>query len=233
MRVAVCDDDEKFLEEFKAVFEEKMNSLEVETEFTVYNDGKKLVEVCEQQKMDVLFLDIDMPNIDGFEIAELIREKDPHCMIVFCSNHSDLVFESFKYEPFAFLCKLNYQEKLLEVLKRIYDKWNSRKKEFTCQIKGECLRLKQSDIMYIDTTNHKVFIHTIDKIHEFREKLSSMEEKLDLREFVKINSGCIVNLGHIYKIHENLITLKNEEILTISRSNKKKVKDKFFDFLEE
>ena len=78
--------------------------------------------------------------------------------------------------------------------------------------------------MYIDTSNHKIFIHTIDEVYEFREKLSFVEEELDAQKFVKINSGCIVNLAHIYKIHENLITLKNKQILTISRSSKKKGK---------
>lgn len=142
------------------------------------------------------------------------------------------MFKSFRYEPFSFLCKENYQEQLSDVMKRIYEKWNSRKKEFTYQIKGGGVRIKQRDILYIDTSNHKIFIHTIDEVYEFREKLSFVEEELDAQKFVKINSGCIVNLAHIYKIHENLITLKNKQILTISRSNKKKVKDKFFDFLE-
>lgn len=232
MKIVVCDDDEKFLKEFKTVLQERLTSLEIEAELTMYSTGKKLVEVCEQEEIDVLFLDIDMPEVDGFKIAESVRKKELNCLIVFCSNYSDFVFKSFRYEPFSFLCKENYQEQLSDVMKRIYEKWSSRKKEFTYQIKGGGVRIKQRDILYIDTSNHKIFIHTIDEVYEFREKLSFVEEELDAQKFVKINSGCIVNLAHIYKIHENLITLKNKQILTISRSNKKKVKDKFFDFLE-
>ena len=81
----------------------------------MYSTGKKLVEVCEQEEIDVLFLDIDMPEVDGFKIAESVRKKELNCLIVFCSNYSDFVFKSFRYEPFSFLCKENYQEQLSDV----------------------------------------------------------------------------------------------------------------------
>ena len=134
MKIVVCDDDEKFLKEFKTVLQERLTSLEIEAELTMYSTGKKLVEVCEQEEIDVLFLDIDMPEVDGFKIAESVRKKERNCLIVFCSNYSDFVFKSFRYEPFSFLCKENYQEQLSDVMKRIYEKWNSREKEFTYQI---------------------------------------------------------------------------------------------------
>ena len=60
--------------------------------------------------------------MNGFQIAKNVRKLYPDCMIIFCSSHNELVYESFEYEPFWFLCKSDYERKLDSVLEKVLKK---------------------------------------------------------------------------------------------------------------
>ena len=80
------------------------------------------MNICKTLSVDAIFLDIDIPEMNGFQIAKNVRKLYPDCMIIFCSSHNELVYESFEYEPFWFLCKSDYERKLDSVLEKSFKK---------------------------------------------------------------------------------------------------------------
>lgn len=232
MKILICDDEKIFLDEFaseiSSYFEVKGESITVKA----CNTGSEALNECFKENIDAVFLDIDMPETNGFQVAKTLRSIYPKCIIIFCSSHNELVYDSFEYEPFWFLCKSNYRSKLEVVLDKVFEKIKRVNKEFIVKARGKLIRIKYQEVLYVMVEKHKIQIHTEEKVLEYRGNLSDIEESLLKMDFVKINSGCIVNLEWIFKIQDNELILKNDELLVISRSNKKNVKDAFFRYLE-
>ena len=228
IKIAVCDDDKIFAEELKLLLTQSEENIEG----SIFNNGKDFIEQFKINHFDAIFLDIDMPEIDGFQIAKTLKSIDTNCVIVFCSNHNELVFDSFEYEPFWFLCKENFESKLEGILEKLISKINSQNEEFVIKKKDNIFRVKYNDVVYITIFHHNIQIHKKEKTIEFRGNLSDLEEQFFKKNFIKVNSGCLVNLDEIYRIQDNQIILNNREIITISRSRKKEVKESFFSYLE-
>lgn len=229
---AICDDDELFISEFRKSLSEYEKMIDLPLEVQFCNSGTELMELFQVNDIDTVFLDIDMPDMDGFQIAKQIKTTHPECIIVFCSNHNELVYDSFEYEPFWFLCKDNYESKLYLIFKKLISKIQMNKEEFIVKIKEELLRLKYNEILYVTVCKHNIQLHQKNNLLEYRGNLSSIEHQFLQRNFIKINSGCLVNLDAIYRITDNELILNNEEVLIVSRSRKKDVKEMFFTYLE-
>lgn len=89
MKIVVCDDDEKFLKEFKTVLQERLTSLKIEAELTMYSTGKKLVEVCEQEEIDAFvcryafYQPVDTILADSYEKKCMAGRADYLCGIYY------------------------------------------------------------------------------------------------------------------------------------------------------
>lgn len=232
MKILICDDEMIFLNEIQKKVKDYFEKRKIDVLLKIYNNGEDLLKLCKNEVVDVILLDIDMPRIDGFQVAKNVRELYPKCIIVFCSSHNELVYDSFEYEPFWFLCKNNYEGKLEIVLGKIIERIQQYNKEFVVKIKGQLIRIKYQNILYVEVNKHKIKIHLKEEILEYRGNLSDVEKQFLENNFIKINSGCLANFEWIFKIQNNELQLKNGELLVISRSNKKNVKNMFFNYLE-
>ena len=232
MKFVICDDEVLFLSDFSDKFLKYMQKNNYNANLRTCNTGEELLDLCKKEKVDVIFLDIDMPSMNGFQVAKNIRIMYSNCIIVFCSSHNELVYDSFEYEPFWFLCKANYGNKLDVVLEKVIEKIQCYNKEFVIKIKDKLIKIMYQEILYFVVVKHKIHIHKEKEILEYRCNLVDVEKQVCNAGFIKVNSGCIVNLDWIYKIQGNELILKNKELLVISRSNKKSVRDTFFSYLE-
>ena len=231
MNFIICDDEKIFLEELSNKIIECLEKQNIDMNIKVCNSGKKLLNICKTLSVDAIFLDIDIPEMNGFQIAKNVRKLYPDCMIIFCSSHNELVYESFEYEPFWFLCKSDYERKLDSVLEKVLKKVKKSKKDFIIKFKEKIIKVRYQEIFYVEVEKHKIRLHLEKEILEYRGNLSDIEKQFVEMGFVKINSGCIVNIEHIFKIQDSELILKNGTLLVISRSNKKNVKTIFFDYL--
>jgi len=78
-------------------------------------------------------------------------------------------------------------------------------------------RIAKSDIIYFDTENHYINIHTFDMVHKFRSKLSELNDEFAKPMFAKCNRGIILNVEHIFSIHKDRVMMVNKEELPLSR----------------
>ena len=88
MKVGICDDDQRFLSQMEQSMEELKKKYHYEVQIELYSDGKELLEDFENGiGLDLIFLDIEMKQVDGIETARKIREKDYHILIVYVSSY--------------------------------------------------------------------------------------------------------------------------------------------------
>lgn len=171
-----------------------------------------------------------MPEKDGFSVARDIPEKGS--LLVFCTSHNELVYNSFSYQPFWFLCKENYDKHLDEVLTAARKKIALRNANYELNINGKIYSLDIEQILYIDVLKHRVHIHFKDgREIDFRENLSTIEESFRDYSFVKINSGCLVNMSWIKHIYQTEVELKDGQNFSLSRGRKNEVREKFHEYM--
>ena len=97
MRIYLCDDEIKILNDFK----EKVSRYNPDSEVCTFSSGKELLEKMESKPCDILLLDIDMPEMDGMEVAKSLSKTEAKPLLVFVTGHDELVYESFQFHPFA------------------------------------------------------------------------------------------------------------------------------------
>ena len=107
INIAVCDDEQDYLKNIQKQLFQLANALNITIETYLYTDGNKVVDLIYNNKedFDILFLDIDMPNISGLEVAKKLREKGSDIILIFISAHEQYVFDSIEYNPFRYIRK--------------------------------------------------------------------------------------------------------------------------------
>ncbi|MBQ2099546.1 MAG: response regulator transcription factor [Lachnospiraceae bacterium] len=230
MRVAVCDDEEKFRVQIRDLIEKIYNSLDVIVDD--FSDGKKLLERFDANPYDVIFLDIEMPEMDGITLAKKLRERSESVFIVFLTGHVEYALEGYEVNALRYLTKPIKEDKLREVLKYVLDK-NSGKRQLMIKAEGEELRLPISDIFYFEAQNQYVMIHEKGGDHLVRANLGDFEEQLAKDGFFRIHRGYLVSLSKVKKIVKAEVMMENGDTLPISRNNVKALKEALYSFVEE
>lgn len=162
--MALCDDIIDYNKKMESYIEKYGNENHVEVKITSYGSGSQLLLNYQKRKFDVIFLDVSMPEMDGFETAEEIRKSDTDVSIVFCTSYYTITNAGKGFEVAAedFLSKPLLYRKVENILNKIYKKklLNAEEKLFLKCHDG-LITLQLSDIIYIQTENKLLILHTI------------------------------------------------------------------------
>lgn len=228
INIVVCDDDQDFLDNIQKELFHLANTLNIAIETYLYTDGNKVVDLIynDKEDFDILFLDIDMPDISGLEVAKKLREKGSDIILIFISAHEQYVFDSIEYNPFRYIRK-NRVKKELPVAMRAACSQLAELEDNNIVVKTEYeeVKIKHSDIMYFETAARKVGIHLSNgEVLAVRKTIKELCEELNNEDFIRIHSGCVANAKYIDKFSSYDITLDNGEQLIVSRTRVKNVK---------
>lgn len=157
---------------------------------------------------DAIFLDIEMPEMDGFDFAKEINQKyNPR--IIFMTNHDNLVMSTFDYKPFHFIQKNIFEESSSHVLELLYNHLFD--KVLKVYANSHLEYINQNLVSYISIEDDIVTIHTFNnEIYTSWNSLKSIYDELS-SIFSRINQSVIVNMEYIKKINPNYshLVLKN------------------------
>ena len=230
MRIAVCDDEEIFQQQLRTMIDKICNSMDVIID--VFSEGHKLLERFDKTPYDILFLDIEMPAMDGLTLAKKLRERSEEVFLVFLTSHVEYALEGYEVNALRYLTKPIKEDKLREVLKYVLEK-NSMKRQLMIRSEGEELCLGVSDIRYLEAQNQYLMIHTKQEDHLIRASLGDYEEQLKNDGFFRIHRSFLVSLSCVKKISGSDVILDNNKVLPISRSNIKPLKEALYTYLEK
>lgn len=228
MRIAICDDDFVFAEKLRQLVLQGLKEWGVEPEMTVYHGGGAFLE--EQPVCDAVFLDIDMPGVNGFKLAGQMGEA----LILFVSCHDELVYSSLKFRPFRFIRKSRLEEELpesLEALNRAVLKRNAGKK-LPFQAKTGEVFLDTEEIEYIEIYGHWLQIHgSGGRDIECYGSLSEFEKRLLPFGFVRTHKSYLVNCKYIYSIENGQVVLDDGTGILLSRYKAEAVRKAFLNYM--
>lgn len=228
IKIAICDDDLNQKQNIKALVESVFIRKEQLYEITEYTSGEELVKDMPEARYNIALLDIDMPTMDGIEVANKINEIYKDVNVVFVTNRSDLVFEALTCNPYRFVRKEYLEEGIDEAMLSLITKISNETYVVSFGDKKDHYSFRINDLVYIESKKHYVYFR-LDNEEEYkiRDRLANYERKLVDYGFIKIHGSILVNVRKIRKISSVEVVLVNGEKLPISRSNSEKIKMHF------
>ncbi len=220
-KIAVCDDDSFFLKNFSKLIA------------TVYNGDSRAIDcytnprelISSETKYDLIFLDIEMPEINGIELACNYRRNE--AIIVFVTNMESLVFDAYNTtETFGFIRKSHLKEDFSLIIKRINKKVSSTA-SIAVKNGNRIIKIRCSEIIYIEKSVNNVIIHTRNGVFSERNTITELEETLSQYGFERCHIGYLVNPDYIHYIDSTQVVLNNYERIPLSRRNVKRLKSVF------
>lgn len=232
LRIAVCDDDQAISQSYKDRIKALFESKHVDATIFDYTKGSELIADCAEVPFDLIFLDIDMPEMSGFDVAEKINNISEDPVIIFVTSEEQLVYRSLRYSPFRFIRKAYFVAELSEAIVSFLDLYFKRNKTqvFSC-VSGELVAINIKDIMYIESNKHKVTVYTQKKDIVTKAKISELEENLKNFGFIRVHIGYLINMKYIFSIEKTEIIFINQTSVPMSRHRTEQVKTEFHKYI--
>lgn len=230
IRIALCDDNkEDMLQLHQKIIEwYRENSKNQSVSITEYSDSVYLSSVIDAgDSHDVFFLDVEMPKVDGFQLADKIRNKLPAAIIVFLTSHSELAPDGYKFRALRYVSKLVLSQKLPEALE-------AAQKEFSALESGylvvphytDALRIPYNEILYVQHILRSSQIYTLRQgVIKDNRGLKTIYSVIGDKRFIYIDRSTFVNIDFIRELKGNEIILRTGESLAISRPMLANVKE--------
>lgn len=223
MQIAICDDEKPILQ----ILEEKVRKLLPEAVIKKYLSGDELV--ASRCKPDILFLDIQMPGMDGMEVARLMRQNNKDMILIFVTAVEEYVFQAFDVGAFHYLVKPFSDEKFMEVVKRAVEKLDEHlademdEKYMMIQSAGSHIKVYLKDIVYAEVYNRKVIIHTRNDDIEYYGKLQDLSDKAG-SDFFRTHRAYLVHFKYVERYDNNYVTMENGTALVAKKNYSEFVK---------
>lgn len=226
LHIAICDDvveETLFLQKY---IKEYCINNHVEMKLRIYITGKALLENAGE--IDILFLDIGMPETDGITIGRKVREKNSSCRIIMATCMVERMKEAFYIEAFRFITKPFSRGEVEEALDACMKKLLG-SETLILYYERNAYEIRQSEIWYIVTYDSYCEYRIKDKILRSETSLRELEKQLDTRVFFRIHRKYIVNLSKISDYKNGSIQLA-DITLPVSRRRKKEFERAYMEF---
>jgi len=218
MNILICDDIKDEAQKLKKAVKETG----LETSIMIFNKGQDVLEYIKTNiKIDVCFLDIIMPEMNGIELAQKIIETGFGGKIIFLSSSNEYGFESYQVKAFSYLLKPVSQKEVENILRKILElKKNEDNAGFPVATKNLKKFLYFYEISYIEVMRNRVYFHLLNREEIIIiAALNEVLPQLDSR-FAQCHRSFIINMDAVSQIQGKEILLRCGRKVTISRSYK-------------
>lgn len=223
MKICYLEDEHTQIELFKSyLYRFQQEHTDFQYTLECYNSAVKFLETY-QRDTDLLFLDIQVPDMLGIDVARRIREVDQNVMIIFLTNLTQYAIDGYSVNAFDYILKpLNYfsfSRKLQRALRML--SYRSSKQTLDVKTKEGGMRLAVDTIIYIEVSAHDIYIHTITEQIKQWGTLSKYEKLLKNEHFIRCGSSFLVNLKYVREIRRDQVLMANSDSVPISRTRRK------------
>ena len=236
LHIIFCDDNAQYLESLQAQVQKACAAVaQGEQVFSIgpaFGSGQDVLQYVREHRVDVLLLDIDMPDMSGFDVAGAVCSAYPEVKIVFVSAYDNFVYSSFEYYPFAFLRKSHLSDELPHVLQRMLDKLNAPKRQLTLNTVEGVYRVDINSVLYVVSERNYCTVHTVHGTqYSCRSTLTAMEQETVGLDFYRIHSAFLVNLEHVEAVTDQGFCRVKHTSLPVAQKRVKGFKKAYMDYV--
>lgn len=232
MKIAVLDDEKYFVEDIlKRIKRFEINDV-IPNVFNGFTDPIKFLESFTIEEYDLVFIDVEMEDKNGLEVAKEVRKIKPNCIITFVSAF-DYKHDSYKVQAFQYIDKPIDEVLFIDELDRAVRKYKRLNQNIIINTFSGNKCVFTRDILYLQTNYREYYLYTIDKIINGSSKCITKAKKDLLNyHFFQINRSIIINLGQVDTFTSEWVRMNNGETLTITKRKRKEFKIRYMEYTD-
>lgn len=231
LKIALLDDDKTALLISKGAIESFFQEKNIAISLDAFSSPINFLAMAEEENYRLVFLDIDMPEINGLEVGKQLKSFNPQTDIIYLSQREDLVFDTLQLHPFGFIRKSRIIQdfaSFLELFVNTALNTNRENKKITISCKTETISADIDQVMYIEgNRNYQTFYLKDGSKFDARVLMGELEGKLKENGFIRVHKGYLVNYLFIRMIGTNEVKLTNNKVLPLSSKRKDEIMEEY------
>lgn len=237
--IAICDDESYFRQDLQELVSAYMVGKGYAFQIDTFSSGKDFLSLgIEMLKYIIVFLDINMDEIDGVTTAKKLRKVSKDTFIIFVTVNVEYAFEGYELDVTRYLLKenRNLKDSIAECLDAIMRKMNYTVIKKNFKFGDTTKQISLDRLLYIESKLHKLEFHVMEEnmtIYSMYETLNAIEDELIGLGFIRIHQSFLVNLKYISNVIRYKVVLTNGDELVIPKARYKGVKDAFIEYQGE
>lgn len=220
MRVAICDDNGTFARSLQERLSEYCCRFDIDCDCEIYTSPTELLK-ADLSTLQLLFLDVDMPQMTGIDVAHQLRETLPDLIIIYVTAWIKYAPYGYQVAAFRYLLKQKLDQEFIPCMDAVMEKLHLDTDELTLAGKEGTFAISIPHILYFEgASGRKVYLHTAGNkksVIECVGKLTELEEEIGSKGFFRIQRSFLVNMQHIKQIHNYEALLSSGEALKVSK----------------
>lgn len=214
--IAICDDEKYMLESLKNLVNDFFARSNINIKIILFTSGEELLQY--ENRIDILFLDIQMKNMNGMETAKRLRQSDFKGYLIFVTILKELVFQAFEVQAFDYLLKPIQEDHFAKTMYRLLEcMQNAKDKNLLIRIGYESRLVPIDDIVFCEVIDRKIYLHLLSsEVIDYYEKIENLEKRLN-NSFYKCHRSFLINLKYVKSYKNGMVVMKDGKEIPISR----------------
>lgn len=219
IRIALCDDDLPFLQHLHQAAGQWFADHQIPFSCTDFSSAKLLLDSLQTIRFDLFFLDIEMPEMDGMQLAKQIRETLPDSVILFLTSHDEFAPDGYRVQALRYLSKQTWKKYLNEALSAAMAQLEKQESgSLAVSHYGNLQRIPYREILYIrHIARYCLIVTRAGKTIQDERGIKKLFEIIGDERFIFIDRGAFINLDYIQRIENGQAVMTNNDSLPISR----------------
>lgn len=232
LKIAIVDDAKDICIQIKERVEKILFPTAKDYRIHMFENGAELLNIIDKERMDILLLDIDMPDLNGLQVAEQLRLHKQMPIIIYITSEVYYMPEAFGVNVFSFIDKQKLDEHLESTILRCIH-YIEQNISVSFKTNQGYVQLKKDEIIYFSYVGRKICAQTIfDSFEIHAETLSSIHHKLHDDAFIFLNRGILVNIRYIKSTKHGIAKLDGvKEEIAISQNKIKAINEQILTYL--
>lgn len=230
MNIAICDDEKIYRDEIEHLVDEYFTDKNLEYDCKQFSCGKELAE--DEQLYDIVFLDIEMEELNGIETAKELNKKNRHTVIFIITAYHKYLDDAMDLNVFRYIDKPIDKERFFKGLEKAIAMIDNNDITFKTA-DNELITISKNDIICVEVMKKKVTVSTVDGDFVAREKMDFFRNNLTASYFAIPHKSYIINFNFVRKFKRDEIELKGNHIVAIAPKKQAEIKKQFVAFIGE
>lgn len=234
LHIGICDDEMSILQELDKIVKDVLDRESIPYTISLYPNGREMLG--HPQHLDIAFLDIDMPELDGIQTAKALRARSLRTKIIFVTGLSDKKDAAFGVHAFSYVVKPfdsgDIERQLLDAYRYMESQGKRPELSFICA-NGDAFVTDEDDVIYLESVNRHTQIVTRSGKYQLIMNLKKIRPNLNPFYFTTPHSSFCVNMLHVKQIKGYQLFMDNGDVLPIAQKKSSEFRDRLFDFLHK